>query len=97
MGKPKPLSLNEWMHLTGTTNRELSRMTEAVDPEGKRRRQPGEPEPKIGVSESTIREVRKGENTTLRIARLLVEASKTKPAMVDGARCHVWWEALYDL
>lgn len=85
MGRPKPLTINEWMTLTETTNRELSRLTESVDPE------------LDGVSEGTIRCVRKGENTTLRVARLLVEASKQKPAHVEGQKSWIWWETLYDL
>jgi hypothetical protein len=85
MGRPKPLTIDEWMELTNTTNRELSRLTESIDPD------------LDGVSEGTIRGVRRGENTTLRVARLLVEASKAKPAHFEGQKCWIWWETLYDL
>jgi hypothetical protein len=85
MGRARPLTIDEWMALTNTTNRELSRLTENVDPEHE------------GVAEGTIRGVRRGENSTLRVARLIVEASKSKPARVDEQNCWIWWETLYDL
>lgn len=79
------LSLNEWMAITRTTNREMERLTEKVDPEGK------------GVCEGTIRGVRKGYMCSIRVARLIVEASKSKPARVEEMNCWVWWETLYAL
>jgi hypothetical protein len=81
----EPLTLNEWMRLTRTTNRELSRLTEEVDPDG------------LGVWDNTIRKARRGENTTIRTARLIVEASKLKPAYVNGVRSYVWWETMHEL
>ena len=85
MAKRKPLTINEWMILTGTTNRELERLTEKVDPEGR------------GVCESSIRGIRKGFGCHIRVVRLLVEASKTKPARIEGMNCWIWWETLYSL
>lgn len=83
----RKLSINEWMAATEPpmTNRRLERLTETVDPEGK------------GVADGTIRGVRKGFGCTIRVARLLVEASKAKPAIVEGRKCWIWWETLYGL
>ena len=85
MAANRPLSLNEWMERTRTTNRELQRLTEEIDPEN------------VGVCESTIRGVRKGENHTIRVALLLVGASRRKPAVVEEQNCSIWWETLYAL
>lgn len=85
MEEPKRLTIDEWMELTNTTNRELSRLTESIDPE------------LDGVSEGTIRGVKRGENHTIRVTRLIVEASKAKPAHFEGQKCWIWWETLYDL
>ena len=79
------LGINEWMARTRTTNRELIRLTEAVDPQGK------------GVADGTVRAVKKGFGCTIRVARLIVEASKKKPARIEGVNCWIWWETLYDL
>ena len=85
MAANRPLSLNEWMERTQTTNRELQRLTQEFDPEN------------VGVCESTIRGVRKGENHTIRVTRLIVGASKRKPAVVEDQNCSIYWETMYDL
>ncbi len=87
MGAPKPLTINEWMAATKPpmTNRRLERLTEIVDPEGK------------GVADGTIRGVRKGYGCTMRVGRLIVEASERQPAIVDGKKCSIFWKTLYAL
>ena len=98
-GLGKGLRLHEWQDNTETTNRELCRLTEEIDPERIRWEENGRegPQPKYGVAEGTIRGVRRGENCTVRVAQLLVLASMHRPAMIDGEPMHIDWWTLYDL
>ena len=92
----RPLGLDEWQQRTGTSNRALARLTREIDPQREEWEALGcpKPVPRIGVAESTIRSFKAGEPITLRVAWLLVEASRRRPAIINGRKRSIWWEAL---